>query len=1395
EADYLVRVEDAESAALLSWDGATWITQTLLSDAQYRLSYGQVGDSVLPVTDIYLPFDLLGIVNPLWAEATMLAVASDEEALQLWTVFPELNLVDSARAVNPLAAVAGAQQYMLVTAYHWQSLGPGLCPYQLALLQPLEEFGFLDRDLRANLSAEPDGTSYSLVGDDLAWQWAQIFLEPGPKSEGFRFLDHSHRPLGQGQLVTYTLQVENHGMSPAEGIKALVSAYYGLLLPAGTPDPENYRDWQVVEVGDVSPGEAVTATFTALVEVEANARYDRCLYDAGLPPEICRLLLESAVVDVLLLDASATASVLQGIPLGLPLDWLWSDHSVDLDPPQRLSITEPGATVQPGLTTIRGTVADPSGVPLIEVEVRDAGDASTVLNCPDTEPEDGWWSCPWTVSGADGDPFDLRVRATDGLGHVSAWSIPWHTTIVDTAPPTVTLSAEAYNAVQGQVLGRAGAMIGGEIADDHGSASVEICHQGSNGTLCEPATLLLASQALTDTASTYDPLPLSAAPLDSTTTCGSGEITRTFTVVDEFFVGDVDLGFNVTHPAREEIVVELISPVGTRARLIYPDGSTYGFENYDVWLDDAAPQPLHVPVDDDPAEPYYDRQARPEAALAAFAGESATGTWTMTVCDLNPLWNDGTYHHAKLSLTPQGLDVSTAGTWSYRLLPAEGADGLAQTLDIFGLDAAGNHTDPPINLNFTGDVVAPLLTVTTQLPQTYETAPEVVLAGTVSDGESVAAVKVQVTPADGGQFTQVASLSQGVWSYTPQGLAPGLHALWVKARDRAGNERALGSFQLEVLPGPYPCHARLQSSGEVYGSTDASAVQRAIDAAAEGDTVQLAGTCSGTQERAGGQQTVYLDKNLTLRGGYNAGDWLVSDPVAEPTILDASGQGRVLFISGDITPTVEGLRLTGGDATGLGGGLSGYDAGGGLYVISATVTLSDCLIQNSVASRTGSGLGGGIYLRYSDSSILGSTVADNTASQAGRGWGGGLYLSQSDAVIRRNTLERNTASLSDEGHGGGLYAFGSRTTIDRDTVRENTASQGSGAAGYGGGISVLQSQATLTGVSVGANVASSDGDGYGGGLYMVAAGGTVSGTTVMSNTATFSHTAASLGGGFYVKNGRPATLTNNVIASNQAHSFGSELWLGSDEGSATEVILLHNSFAGTGQGLYLGSSVTATLTDTIISGYDGSGLYADNSALAELEATLWHANGADSAGPGTIVSQTNVYGDPAFVDPTGGDYHITLSSAAINQGVDAGVGTDIDGQPRPYGSGYDIGADELVRDVVPGVDSFTAVVSGTQILLEWTTITEVDTEGFNLYRALEPGGGKELLTAVPIPSQHPGEPLGADYQYPDGDVEEAVTYYYWLEEVHVLGLTTLHGPASAAVGGWEVYLPLVLRQP
>ena len=54
----------------------------------------------------------------------------------------------------------------------------------------------------------------------------------------------------------------------------------------------------------------------------------------------------------------------------------------------------------------------------------------------------------------------------------------------------------------------------------------------------------------------------------------------------------------------------------------------------------------------------------------------------------------------------------------------------------------------------------------------------------------------------------------------------------------------------------------------------------------------------------------------------------------------------------------------------------------------------------------------------------------------------------------------------------------------------------------------------------------------------------------------------------------------------------------------------------------------------------------------------------------------NIDEDPLFVG--GGDYHLTASSPCIDTGTDAGVIEDMDCETRPYGPGFDMGADEYV---------------------------------------------------------------------------------------------------------------------
>ncbi|MCL5997863.1 MAG: hypothetical protein M1546_17685, partial [Chloroflexi bacterium] len=142
--------------------------------------------------------------------------------------------------------------------------------------------------------------------------------------------------------------------------------------------------------------------------------------------------------------ASAT-----GIPTQPPFEWLWADHAVDTEPPQFVGINSPQFSVGPGANVIRGYASDPSGVPLIQVQVRDSLGVVTTLTCPDATPDDGQWTCDWPIGTPvdDGDEFFIRAQATDGLGHVSAWTSPWRNLIVDTQPPTVTLDTQARAAV------------------------------------------------------------------------------------------------------------------------------------------------------------------------------------------------------------------------------------------------------------------------------------------------------------------------------------------------------------------------------------------------------------------------------------------------------------------------------------------------------------------------------------------------------------------------------------------------------------------------------------------------------------------------------------------------------------------------------------------------------------------------------------------------------------------------------------------------------------------------------------------------------------------------------------------------------------------------------------
>jgi hypothetical protein len=108
------------------------------------------------------------------------------------------------------------------------------------------------------------------------------------------------------------------------------------------------------------------------------------------------------------------------------------------------------------------------------------------------------------------------------------------------------------------------------------------------------------------------------------------------------------------------------------------------------------------------------------------------------------------------------------------------------------------------------------------------------------------------------------------------------------------------------------------------------------------------------------------------------------------------------------------------------------------------------------------------------------------------------------------------------------------------------------------------------------------------------------------------------------------------------------------------------------------------------------------------------------------------------------------------------------------------------------VSQLSASAVNQTIWVSWETYSEEKMVSFNLYRTI--AGGERALV-YQTPASHPGMLLGEAYAYSDAEVQQGVTYTYWLDVLLNDGSTTTLGPASANLPNvaFKVFLPSVRR--
>lgn len=205
-------------------------------------------------------------------------------------------------------------------------------------------------------------------------------------------------------------------------------------------------------------------------------------------------------------------------------------------------------------------------------------------------------------------------------------------------------------------------------------------------------------------------------------------------------------------------------------------------------------------------------------------------------------------------------------------------------------------------------------------------------------------------------------------------------------------------------------HATADTLDVCPTSCQFNSVAAAIKAAKNDDFIRVA--------RSTYPETLVVNKNVILQGGYSGPPAWRRDRYAYPTILDGKNAGRVVLIPDAFSPTIAGFIITGGKAFN----------GAGVAIIGSSPKLVHNVIRNNQAGNYGGGLW--IVGRAASPIVDGNQIIDNYAVD-----GGGVFINDYSSPLLTNNIIARNGALS---NGDGLYIdYFSTPRIVNNTIVDN----------------------------------------------------------------------------------------------------------------------------------------------------------------------------------------------------------------------------------------------------------------------------------------------------------------------------------------------------------------------